>query len=104
MKVEVSNRPYWIEQFQNELDYILRVRALNDLKYEKKWRKRWFLPNRGEDEFPHRDHDISSNYPSWFGWMRIDDIKRIIKLLESDTVGAIYLSNEDLDLINWGTE
>ena len=104
MRVELSNadsREYWIAWYKECLQNIDKLRAKQDKKYEIKWRKRWFLPNRKEDEFPPKSDDILDDYPSKAGWLAEPDIKQILSMLQNPYCEIVYLTSDDLDLLGW---
>jgi len=92
MKIEVTDREYWLVKVNEKIQYVEDYRAKQDRNYEKQWRKRWLLPDRGPNEFPEKN----VYYPSESRWGTLSTLKKLKVSLESDYTGTIYLEDNDL--------
>jgi hypothetical protein len=107
MKIELLEKPIWIERIEASIKFILDYRAKKDKDMEDKAAayydsrsplRRWFFgpSTRTPDK---RDLYVSWRYPCMSGWKRLERLRRMQNVLNDPLVGVVYLDDNDIDSI-----
>lgn len=103
MRIQLTNRPYWIEQCQKQIDAILKERERIDREYEQEWRKRMFLfwkwPRKETDFPPKGDFWNHPLYPSTYAWRDLYRLKQVLAGLNTSGTNDIFIDEEELRAI-----
>lgn len=92
MKIELIDRKYWLEKAEKVIEFILQERKKEDKEYEQNWRKRKFLPDRKDTEFPPNDIE----YPSYYAYGAEKSLIIIKQALTTNNTGIIYIDGDEL--------
>jgi|WetSurMetagenome_2_1015567.scaffolds.fasta_scaffold735254_2 hypothetical protein len=94
MKIELTDREHWLIVVTENLQWIADDRAKEDKKFVERWRKRRFLSDRGDDEFPSgRDY---WEYPCHYWWEEENILRHLRAALLAPHTGTIYVDEDEL--------
>jgi hypothetical protein len=102
MKIELLNREHWLTQISINLQWIKDYRSEEDVKFIEHWRKRNYLPNRGEAELPEHGKKLyGSNtgfmqYPCQDYYGTESTLKKLRRALNTLNTGSIYVDDDEL--------
>jgi hypothetical protein len=97
MRIQIQDREYWRKICEQKIASVEAIRAAEDKAYEMRWRKRfWPFKDRPESAKP---EPYWFDYPSIAGWGTLNTAKALLKAINDDKTGEIFLDAKEYDYL-----